>query len=119
MKKFLILLLVLIVVGGVAVVTCPDRQAHKDAMMSVVNEIINEEITPEKNGEGMAVLGAALGSSIVEYALDKHLSVKNHFVYSEGFLMRSSGPERLSVGVFGHVFTFSKDDLDKLLEEVQ
>ena len=95
--------------------TCPDRQAHKDAMMTV----INEEITPEKNGEGLAVLGAALGSSVVEYALDKHLTVKNHFIYSEGFLMRGGNPERLSVGVFGHVFTFSKEDFDKMLDEVQ
>lgn len=119
MKKLLILLLSLIAVGVVAVVTCPDRQAHKDAVMSVVNEKINEEITPEKNGEGLAVLGAALGSSIIEYAFDKHLTVKNHFVYSEGFLVREGDSERLSVGVFGHVFTFSKEDLDKMLDEVR
>lgn len=116
MKKFLILLLILVAIGAVAVVTCPDRLAHKDAVMSVVNEKINEEITPEKNGEGLAVFGSALSSSIIEYALDKHLTVKNHFVYSEGFLMRDGSSERLSVGVFGHVFTFSKEDLDRMLD---
>ena len=44
MKKFLITLsILLIALAGIAVVTCPDRQAHKDAIMSVVNEKIGDE----------------------------------------------------------------------------
>lgn len=43
MKKFLITLLVLVGLACVALVTCPDRDAHKQAIMTVVNEKLNEK----------------------------------------------------------------------------
>lgn len=42
MKKTLIAIIAILIVGTAAVVTCPDNQAHKDAIMAVVNEKINE-----------------------------------------------------------------------------
>ena len=52
MKRFIIAILVLLGIGAVAVVTCPDRQAHKDAIMSVVNESINDELqTDDKDAQ--------------------------------------------------------------------
>lgn len=114
MKKFIIFLLVLLAVAAVAVVTCPDRQAHKDAIMSIVNEKINEVMWQDENSD-LVLLGSAIGSSVASYALDNRLTYKNHFVYSTCEINRENGPRRLSVGVFGHVFTFSKDDLDRVL----
>ena len=110
MKKFFITLAVLLVVlAGVGVVTCPDKQAHKDAIMSVINEKINESVS----------FASSLGSGIVGYVLDNRLTMKNHFVFSTGELNKLDGSsERLSVGVFGHVFTFSKEDLDKALDGI-
>lgn len=117
MKKFLILLAILIGLTGIAVMTCPDKQAHKDAIMSVFNEKINEGLNPSEGEEGLALIASSLGSGIVGYVLDNRLTVKNHFVFSTGNLQHLSGEEeRISVGVFGHVFTFSKEDLDKALE---
>ncbi len=115
MKRFIIFLLVLLAIAAVAVVTCPDRQAHKDAIMSVVNEKINEVMGQEEDSD-LALFGSAIGSSVVSYALDNRLTYKNHFVYSTCEILREDGPQRLSVGVFGHVFTFSKEDLDRALE---
>lgn len=116
MKKFIIFLLVLLAVAAVAVVTCPDRQAHKDAIMSIVNERINEVMWQDENSD-LALLGSAIGSSVASYALDNRLTYKNHFVYSTCEINREDGPWRLSVGVFGHVFTFSKEDLDRALAD--
>lgn len=115
MKRFIIFLLVLLAIAAVAVVTCPDRQAHKDAIMSVVNEKISEVMGQEEDSD-LALFGSAIGSSVVSYALDNRLTYKNHFVYSTCETLREDGPHRLSVGVFGHVFTFSKEDLDRALE---
>ena len=122
MKKFFITLAILLVVlAGVGVVTCPDKQAHKDAIMSVINEKINESVSKDSSegDEGIALFASSLGSGIVGYVLDNRLTVKNHFVFSTGELNKLDGTsERLSVGVFGHVFTFSKEDLDKALDGI-
>ena len=115
MKKFIIFLLVLLAIAAVAIVTCPDRQAHKDAIMSVVNEKINDVMGQEEDND-LALFGSAIGSSVVSYALDNRLTYKNHFVYSTCEILREDGPHRLSVGVFGHVFTFSMEDLDNALK---
>ena len=120
MKKFFITLAILLVVlAGVGIVTCPDKQAHKDAIMSVINEKINESVSKDSSegDEGIALFASSLGSGIVGYVLDNRLTVKNHFVFSTGELNKLDGTsERLSVGVFGHVFTFSKEDLDKAMD---
>ena len=122
MKKFFITIAILLVVlAGVGVVTCPDKQAHKDAIMSVINEKINESVSKDSSegDEGIALFASSLGSGIVGYVLDNRLTVKNHFVFSTGELNKLDGTsERLSVGVFGHVFTFSKEDLDKALDGI-
>lgn len=121
MKKVFIAIVVLLAVAGIAVLTCPDNAAHKEAIMSVINEKINESVGKDtaEGDEGIAVFASSLGSGIIGYVLDNRLSVKNHFVFSTGEIRHLDGEtERLSIGVFGHVFTFSKEDLDKALEGV-
>ena len=122
MKKFFITIAILLVVlAGVGVVTCPDKQAHKDAIMSVINEKINESVSKDSSegDEGIALFASSLGSGIVGYVLDNRLTVKNHFVFSTGELNKLDGTsERLSVGVFEHIFTLSKEDLDKALDGI-
>ena len=121
MKKAIVTLLVLLAVAGVAVVTCPDKQAHKDAIMAVVNEKIEEEIGKtseegEKDDLASLLSGiATIGSHVGGWYLDSNLTVKNHFVYSVGYLRSGGEDNQVSVGVFGHVFTFSKEDLDQAL----
>ena len=41
MKKIIISLVVLLCIAGVCIVTCPDRHAHKDTLMALVNNKIN------------------------------------------------------------------------------
>lgn len=118
MKKLVIALIIIVAVAAVAVITCPDKQSHKDAIMSVINEKINENLSPSEGDEGIALFGAALGSRVVEYVLDNRLSIKNHFLYSTGHFKSLEGEDnQVSVGVFGHVFTFKKEDLDEVMKE--
>lgn len=113
MKKLIITVIVLAILGGLAFATIPDRQAHKDAIMQVVNE----KVTDFTGTSDLGNLGATIGSKVIEYVLDNHLVVEDHLVYNLGYLKKGDEKERISVGVFGHVFTFSKEDLDKVLEE--
>lgn len=115
MKKFLIALACLAALAGIAAVTCPDKQAHKDAIMSVVNEKINESLDPSD----LSIFAESLGTALVGIVLENRLTVKNYFVFSTGALRDLDDLSRtVSVGVFGHVFTFSKEDLDRALEEL-
>ena len=115
MKKILITLLVILGIGAVAVVTCPDRQTHKDAIMAVVNESINDGLgTTDHETQGLSAIFGSIGSSVAGYFIESRLTVKNYFVFSIGKLKDLNGEdERVSVGVFGHVFTFDKEDLKK------
>lgn len=117
MKKTLIAIIAVLIVGAAAVVTCPDKQAHKDAIMSVVNEKINDELkTDDAEMQGLSALFGSLGSGIAGRIIDNRLVVRNHFLWSTGELQDLNGEyNQVSVGVFGHIFTFNKEDLDKAI----
>lgn len=117
MKKLIITLLVLIGIAAVAVITCPDRQAHREAIMAVINESLHEELDVADD-DGLSMLLGTVGSGIAGYFIDNRLTVKNHFVYSTAELKDLDGvDQQVSVGVFGHVFTFDKEDLRNVLEQ--
>lgn len=114
-KSTIIALIAAIVAAGVAVVTCPDRQDHKDAIMSVVNEDINES----SGDDGLAMFFSSIGSGIASRLIDNRLNVKNTFFFSIGeFQLPDGTTKNISFGIFGHVFTASKENLDEILEDI-
>ena len=121
MKKILIAILAVLIVGAAAaVLTCPDKQAHKDAIMAVVNEKINEELkTDDDDWQGLSAVFGSLGSGIASGIVDNRLVVKNHFLWSTGEFQNFDGEyNQISVGLFGHIFTFNKEDMDKAIQDV-
>ena len=119
MKNAIIALATVLIVCAAAVMTCPDKQAHKDAIMDVVNEKINEELkTDDDEMQGLSALFGSIGSGIAGRIVDNRLIVKNHFLWSTGEFQDLDGAyKQISVGVFGHIFTINKDDLDKAIDE--
>ena len=119
MKKIIIPILAILVLLVAAVVTCPDKRAHKEAMMAAINEKIDEELkTDDEDVQGLSVFFGSLGSGIAGIVVDNRLVVNNHFLWSTGKIRDFDGNyQTASVGVFGHVFTFDKEDLDKAIEE--
>lgn len=116
MKKILISLAVLLCVVGVCIVTCPDRQAHKDTLVVLVNNKINTEVNKADLGEELSLLGSSIGSKLVGNMLENRLEVRNHFVYSVGILRKDSGLQTVSVGLLGHVFTASQKKFDAYVD---
>ena len=111
MKKFLLTLLAIVALGVVAALTCPDKQKHKDALLSVVNERINTSLEKENLGG----LGSIVGSIAGAY-LDNRLVVKDRFLCSVGEIQNLKGEtKKVSFGIFGHVFPLNKDDLKEAL----
>ena len=51
-----------ILMVGIAIVTCPGKQAHKDAILAVINETLNEglksTLEDEEGGAALALWGA-------------------------------------------------------------
>ena len=114
MKKFFIIVIIIVLVAGVCVITCPNKQAHKDAIMELVNSKLNKELDKSVEADG-AVFVSALGSKIIEFVLDNRLEVKNYFVCSIGLL--GSEKKTITFGLLGHVFTtISKEEFSNLID---
>jgi len=121
MKGLFKLALFLLIVGGIAYFTCPDEQAHKDALKAAIEKNIGKELglNEDKSNDVLGILGgiSQLGSNISEWYLDSELQVENHYVYSVGRLTHGGETDIVSVGVFGHVFTGDDEIVKKLSGE--
>lgn len=119
MKGFLYTLLFVFILSLVCVVTCPDKDAHSEALMKLFNvawQTELAEITTNEN-EGWMMLGSALGSGVAEYIIDKQLIVDNYFVCSIGRFNYDGEENIVSLGVLNHIFTKSEEDLLRELED--
>lgn len=119
MKGFLYTLLFVFILSLVCVVTCPDKDAHSDALMNLFNvawQTELSEITTNEN-EGLLMLGSALGTGVAEYVIDKHLIVDNYFVCSIGRFNYDGEENIVSLGILNHIFTKSEEDLLRELED--
>ena len=116
MKKLLAVIIVLLVAILMAL-TVPDKQKHKEAMMEAVNEFVEEETIDKLGDNILAKLGKSVVVKTVETALNSKLKVDNYYLFNTTHVRLKGEDQVLSVGLFGHVFTFDKQMLrDKLNE---
>lgn len=116
MKGFLYTLLIMFALSLVCIVTCPDKDAHSDALMKLFNVAWQTELAEVgiNENEGLALFGSALGSGIAEYVIEKQLIVDNYFVCSIGRFIYEGEENIVSVGVLNHIFTKSEELLREL-----
>ena len=116
MKKILIVIAI-VVVAVVMAKTVPDKKAHKEAMMEAVRDYVDEEA--ENRGLGNNVLtklGKGIVNKTVEIALNSKLDVDDYFLFNTTHVEIGDEKKTLSLGMFGHVFTFNKQMLRDALE---
>ncbi|MBR5685432.1 MAG: DUF4339 domain-containing protein [Muribaculaceae bacterium] len=119
--------LILAVLFGTMVFTCPDRKAHEEAIQQVTNKWVDnkvqENLSAITGNEGIGgivndILGklvAELSDKGTDLAISKYLDVKNYMVCSVGTISVGEAKNKMvSLGLFGHVFTFDEEDLEKL-----
>ena len=122
MKKLLIFLLVIVGLAAVCVVTCPDRQTHKEAILQEVDDALGETINDNLDDDNpvVGIIAGILGgvASKVGYAaLENQLRYNNYFVVSTTTIDISGEEKTVAVGALGHVFVlFDADDLKKLVD---
>lgn len=119
MKKFLLFILILVIVTGVCVVTCPDKAAHSEALKDVLNTAITEELSSsDKSDAGLVMFGSMIGTGIGGLVIDNMLKVDNHFVCSIGTMTYDGETRVVSVGIMNHVFTPGEEALKKAVREL-
>lgn len=123
MKK-IIALIILIGIVLLAAITCPDAEAHKNAIVNVMSDTVDDKISEELNGDdgniisnGLASIGSMFAGKIIDSVVDSKLHVENYVVFSLGKIHWEQEDKVVSVGVFNQIYTFSKEDIQKVLHE--
>ena len=121
MKKLALFISALIIVVA-AVITCPGKQAHSDALMKVANAVIDSEIygsdsLKTQDYQGWDIIGSLIGSKVANSLIDRYLNVSNYFVCSIGTVIYKDHKKVVSVGVFNHVFTASEHQVKDFVEQ--
>lgn len=117
MKKSIIALLLIIFFVAICAITCPGKQDHKEAVVSLVNHKIRKDLSKSGAAGCFALLGSMIGSTISETTIENMLEVKDCFIFSLGQLYTNDGVTTVSVGVLGHVFTASNETFSKAMDE--
>lgn len=118
MKKSTISIIVIAVIGLVMLATCPKENDHKDAICLAINEAVDEKIGDGGFSlEGLVKYGAKYTiKEAAELFIDSNVEVQSYGLVSIGRYTFNGHNDIISVGMFNHVFTMSKDDV---LEEVK
>ena len=111
MKKFIFLIVFLAVVAGVLIATCPDRNAHQEAIKSVVSEVVNDEMDKQSNifTTELASISTVLTINMADSYLKTNLIIKDHTLYNIGYVSYKDELRMISVGILNHVFTIDKE----------
>lgn len=105
MKRLSYITFALCAAVAVCIVSCPDKSAHKEAVMQSVNREINSRVDAESEYAGLQMLGSMLGSGLIGLALDNMLTVDNYFVCSIGTVTVHGESRTVSFGILNHVLS--------------
>lgn len=109
MKAIFYTLLIILILGGICVATCPDKDAHSEALKDLLNQVITEELSAGEEDAGLAMLGSMIGTGLGGLVIDNMLKVENLFVCSVGTITYEGQTHVVSIGLMNHVFTLEKD----------
>ena len=113
MKAFFYILLILVIISATCVVTCPDKEAHTEALMDVLTDVMEEEMGDEMTENALNLTISSMAIGLGKMIVKNNMEVDNYFLFSVG----KAGDNVVSVGVMNHVFTISKEELLKKMEE--
>ena len=120
MNKFLLSLLIVLVISGVCVVSCPDRDAHYKAISDDIQQTINSELIDQNANDSkiaLSFLASSFLGGVSDFLVNNTLSVDNYFLFSLGKITIHDKTKIVSIGLLNHVFTeigdVIKDELTK------
>lgn len=119
MKKLIGVVIVLFIAILMAL-TVPDMDAHKKAMMKAITEYVDEEAANKGIPDNPVTRFAKKTvTKAIEHVLSSKLEESNYLIFNTTHIeMEDETNKLLSLGMFGHVFTFNKDMLREALEKM-
>ena len=120
---WLVAALILAVLFATMVFTCPTRSDHEAAIQEVTKAWVGDKV--DENLGSITGVGGVFGDLInkaikeltgfgTDKVISNYLDVKNYVICSVGRMAVGEGEEKMvSLGAFGHVFTFGKEDIEK------
>ena len=118
MKAVLYTLLALLILGGICVATCPDKEAHSEALKDLVNQVITAELSGEEEDAGLAMFGSMIGTGLSGLVIDNMLNVEDYLVCSIGTATYDGETHVVSVGLLNHVFTIDEEKAAQIAGEL-
>ena len=116
MKK-LIGVVVVLFIAILMALTVPDMDAHKKAMMKAITEYVDEEAANKGIPDNPVTRFAKKNvTKAIEHVLSSKLEESNYLIFNTTHIEMKEKDKLLSVGMFGHVFTFDKEMLRDALE---
>ena len=124
-STFLIVLIVIAAIAGLAIATCPDTDSHKAALTNVISAAVNDEANSSDSTAGsddaidkmFRQISDSWTQRVIATAVDNLIHVDNHIFYSTGKVRYDGKDHTVSVGAFGHVFTVDKEDIKAAAEQ--
>ena len=112
----LITLITLVALVVIASVTCPDKVKHTNALSDKMSSIIADKTRDDESG--LAGLGMLLGNAVSDAVIKNLVSVDDYFLFSLGKVYSEGEEHIVSFGIFGHVFTASKDRIQEEIDSL-
>ena len=117
MKKLIKTILVLAILAGVLLFTCPEEEKHVEKLTQeiVKSSQENNEDAGILESIGNAITGT-LSETVVKVYVKSQLKVENHYVLNVGKMYYDGETRVVTVGAFNHVFCLVKayDLLDEI-----
>lgn len=114
MKNLIKTILVLGIIAGIMLFTCPEKEKHVDKVTKEFVHMAQEDVGANSSNAGIVeeIIGEAIGSSISESLI--HLYVKNtlkvddYKVVTVGKMTYEGDDRIVTIGAFGRVFSLLK-----------
>lgn len=110
-------LTILIIIAGICIISCPNQEAHSEAVIKKVNHAINDELSDDEDS-GLTIFASTLLSGISNVLIKNNLTVDNYFLFSVGKTTLKGESKVVSVGILNHVFTDIPEELKENLENL-
>ena len=116
MKKLLVVL-ILLMVAVIMILTRPDKELHKEAMLKAIEEYVEEESVDRLGDNVLAKISKGVVVKTAETALNSKLKEHNYFIFNTTSVRLKGQDNTLSLGLFGKVITFDKEMIREKLED--
>ena len=106
-----------IVVLGILVIaalTCPKKSQHVEVLSERFSSALSDRAGQEDDTK---ILGAILGSALAKQIINTYLAVDDYVLFSVGTFKYQGEDNVISIGAFGHIFTVSREELKRRMEE--